>query len=178
MSLFQKRKSCKSCSSCQKTACRKTAEKNRLCVLISGCKRSIAQAHCHSLVARPGLEPGVRAYEARVLPLHYRTIKSLFVHRWPLFVLNCILQLLLPTEFAGTAGFEPAPRGSSNHRSTVGATSPCCFAVLHFKFFGFAVSEPENGIEPLSTDYKSAALPLCYTGFWRLRQDSNLQPSA
>ena len=22
--------------------------------------------------------------------------------------------------------------------------------------------EPENGIEPLSTDYKSAALPLCY----------------
>ena len=24
--------------------------------------------------------------------------------------------------------------------------------------------EPGNGIEPLSTDYKSAALPLCYTG--------------
>lgn len=150
----------------------------RLCVLISGCKRSIAQAHCHSLVAQMGFEPITWAYETQMLPLHYRAIKSLFVHRWPLFVLNCILQLLLPTEFAGTAGFEPASRGSSNHRSTVGATSPCCFAVLHFKFFGFAVSEPENGIEPLSTDYKSAALPLCYTGFWRLRQESNLQPSA
>lgn len=51
----------------------KTAEKTaRAFDFIFG--RSNAPAHCRSLVARPGFEPGVRDYETRVLPLHYRTI--------------------------------------------------------------------------------------------------------
>ena len=35
-------------------------------------KRSNESAYCHRLVARSGVEPEVQAYEARVLPLHYR----------------------------------------------------------------------------------------------------------
>lgn len=40
----------------------------------------------------------------------------------------------------------------------------------------FNCSEPENGIEPLSTDYKSAALPLCYTRIFAA--PAGLEPAA
>ena len=35
--------------------------------------------------------------------------------------------------------------------------------------------EPATGIEPASSSYESAALPLSYTGKWRMVQGSNLR---